>query len=128
MHLASRVLKALRAKEDRGDVLRTAPVQEHVLHAVGRRRAHTEHAALPAPDDGCLLAGDGLERITEDARMVESHARDGHRLYRLHGARRIPAAPHAALEHGDIHVRLCEGHAGGYGEYVELRHVIGSLP
>ena len=46
----------------------------------------------------------------------------------MRGARRVPAAAHAALEHGDVNARLGEDDEGGHGEQVELRNVIGPLP
>ena len=60
--------------------------------------------------------------------MVETDARDGDGLDVVRGARRVPAAAHAALEHGDVNALLGEDDEGCHGEKVELRDVIGPLP
>ena len=78
-------------------------------------------------DDGGFLRSDRGKGIPEDAHMVEpdSGYRDGDRIG---GARGIPAATHAHLEHGNVDGGFGEHDHRGDGQKIEGRDVIRQVP
>ena len=118
----------LRDEERGDDALLRAPIEEDVLDGCGRGGADAEHAGAAGLDDGGLLGGDGLDGIAEHVHVVESHTGHGDGPDALDSARGVPAAAHAALEHGDVDALLGVDHAGGHREQVELGDVVRTLP
>ena len=101
--------------------------EEDVLHRGRRPGAHAQHASLSSLDDGGLLSGNLLEGVAQDAAVVKSDSRDAGGN-RVRGARGVPPAAQADLEHGNVNPRLGKYHAGSHGEQVELGDAVRPLP
>ena len=90
-------------------------------------RALAQHNQASGLNDGGLLPRNGLERIAQNARVIESDARDGNGNG-IGRARGVPATAHADLEHGNIHASLGKHHKRGGRQQVKRRDGIGTLP
>ena len=100
-----------------------------IHHALNARlvRALAQNNQASALNDRSLLPRNGLERISQNACMVEPDACDGNG----HGVgrtRSIPASAHANLEHGNIHRSLGKHHQCGSRQQVKRCDGIGTLP
>ena len=74
-----------------------------------------------------LLPRNGLERIAQNACVIEPNARNGNGdgIGRTRG---VPASAHADLEHGNIHRGLGKHDKRGSRQQVKRRNGIGALP
>ena len=75
-----------------------------VHHALNAQlmRAFAQHNQTSRLDDSSLLPRNGLERVAQDARVVEADARNGNGDG-IGRTRSVPTAAHADLEHSNVH-------------------------
>ena len=90
-------------------------------------RTLAQNNQAPRLNNRSLLPRNGLERISQNACMVEPDACDGNG----HGVgrtRSIPASAHANLKHGHVHASLGKHHKCGSRQQVKRCDGIGALP
>ena len=90
-------------------------------------RALAQNNQTPRLNNRSLLTRNGLERVAQNARVIEPNARygNGDGIGRACG---IPTPTHANLEHGSIHRGLGKHHKCGSRQQVKRRDGIGALP
>ena len=110
----------------RHDVALAATGIHHALNA-RLMRALTQHNQASGLNDRSLLTRNGLERIAQNARVIEADARDcnGDGIGRTCG---VPTPAHTNLKHGNIHRSLGKHYQCGSRQQVKRRDGIGALP
>ena len=107
----------------------TALAAARIHYALNARlmRALAQNNQSPRLNNRSLLPRNGLERVTQDARVVEPDARNGNGdgIGRTRG---VPTAAHANLKHGNIHASLGKHHKCSSRQKVKRRDGIGALP
>ena len=107
----------------------TALTAASIHHTLNARfvRTLTQHNQTSGLDDRGLLPRNGLERVAQDAHVVESDTRNGHGdgIGRTRG---VPTAAHANLEYGNIYRGLGKHHKRGGRQQIKRRDGIGALP
>ena len=100
-----------------------------IHHTLNARfvRTLTQHNQTSGLDDRGLLPRNCLERVAQDAHVVEADTRDGNGdgIGRTRG---VPTAAHANLEHSNIYRGLGKHHQRGSRQQVKRRDGIGALP
>ena len=104
----------------------TATCIHHALN-VRLMRALAQNNQAPRLNNRSLLPRNGLERIAQNARVIEPNARNGNgdRIGRTCG---VPTPAHADLEHGNIHRGLGKHDKCGSRQQVKRSDGIGALP
>ena len=90
-------------------------------------RTLAQNNQAPRLNNRSLLHRNGLERISQNACMVEPDARNGNGdgIGRTRG---VPASAHADLEHSNIHRGLGKHDKCGSRQQIKRRDGIGTLP
>ena len=111
---------------ERHDAALTATGIHHALNA-RLVRALAQHDQAPGLDDRSLLPRNCLERVAQNACMVETDTCNGNGDG-IGRTRSVPTAAHTDLEHGNIHHGLGKHHQCGSRQQVKRRDGIGALP
>ena len=107
----------------------TALTATGIHHALNARLVRTlaQNNQAPGFDNCSLLPRNGLERIAQNACVIEPNARNGNGdgIGRTRG---VPTTAHANLEHGNIHRGLGKHDKCSGRQQVKRRDGIGALP
>ncbi len=92
----------------------TALTATGIHHALNARlvRALAQHNQAPGLDDRGLLPRNCLERVAQNARVIEADTRNGNGDG-IGRTRRMPTAAHANLKHSNIYRSLGKHHKCG---------------